>query len=97
MAAYGLGSTRWQAIYRVVIPAAKPGILSGVILGLARAFGEALAVAKMCIRDRYLTKPQPDELVRFGWDPESDLWTQDLARGYEAVCLRQATAGKEQQ
>lgn len=46
---------------------------------------------------RYLTKPQPDELVRFGWDPESDLWTQDLARGYEAVCLRQATAGKEQQ
>lgn len=45
MAAYGLGSTRWQAIYRVVIPAAKPGILSGVILGLARAFGEALAVA----------------------------------------------------
>lgn len=45
MAAYGLGSTRWQTIYRIVIPAAYPGILSGVILGLARAFGEALAVA----------------------------------------------------
>lgn len=44
-AAYGLGSTRWQTIYRVVIPAAGPGIVSGVILGLARAFGEALAVA----------------------------------------------------
>ena len=45
MAAYGLGSTRWQSIYRVVIPAAAPGIFSGIILGLARAFGEALAVA----------------------------------------------------
>ena len=40
-----LGSTRWQSIYKVVIPAAGSGILSGIILGLARAFGEALAVA----------------------------------------------------
>ena len=45
MAAYGLGSTRWQTIYRIVVPAAAPGIISGIILGLARAFGEALAVA----------------------------------------------------
>lgn len=44
-ASYGLGSTRWQLIYRVIIPAATPGILTGVVLGLARAFGEALAVA----------------------------------------------------
>ena len=38
-AAYGLGSTRWQVIYRIVLPAAKSGILTGIILGLARAFG----------------------------------------------------------
>ncbi len=44
-AAFGLGSTRWQVIYKIVLPAAKNGILTGVILGLARAFGEALAVA----------------------------------------------------
>ena len=44
-AAYGLGSTRWQAIWRVMVPAASSGIITGVILGLARAFGEALAVA----------------------------------------------------
>jgi phosphate transport system permease protein len=44
-AAYGLGSTRWQVIRRVLLPAARPGILTGIILGLARAFGEALAVA----------------------------------------------------
>lgn len=41
---YGLGATRWQTIIKVVIPACKSGILTGVVLGVARAFGEALAV-----------------------------------------------------
>lgn len=44
-ASYALGATRWQTIYRVVVPAASNGILSGIVLGLARAFGEALAVS----------------------------------------------------
>ena len=39
--AYGLGSTRWQMIYKVLLPAALPGILTAIVLGLARAFGEA--------------------------------------------------------
>lgn len=43
-ASYGLGATRWQTIKKVIIPASKSGILTGVVLGLARAFGEALAV-----------------------------------------------------
>ena len=43
-ASYGLGATRWQTISKVIIPASKSGILTGVVLGLARAFGEALAV-----------------------------------------------------
>jgi phosphate transport system permease protein len=43
-ASYGLGATRWQTIYRVIIPACKNGILTSIVLGLARAFGEALAV-----------------------------------------------------
>ncbi|WP_234121082.1 phosphate ABC transporter permease subunit PstC [Clostridium hydrogenum] len=43
-ASYGLGATRWQTIYKVIIPASKNGILTGIVLGLARAFGEALAV-----------------------------------------------------
>ena len=43
--AYGLGATRWQVIHQIVMPAAKTSVLTGVILGLARAFGEALAVA----------------------------------------------------
>lgn len=42
--AYGLGSTRWQTIYRVVLRSALPSLGTAVILGLTRAFGEALAV-----------------------------------------------------
>lgn len=45
MGAYGLGCSRWQTIYKVTVPAAKSSIFSAIILGLARAFGEALAVA----------------------------------------------------
>ena len=51
-AAYGLGSTRWQVISRVVVPAAGPGVFTGIILGLARAFGEALAVAMVIGKTR---------------------------------------------
>jgi phosphate transport system permease protein len=39
-ACYALGSTRWQAIHRVVLPMALPGILTGAILSLSRAIGE---------------------------------------------------------
>lgn len=40
-AAYSLGATRWQAIRHHVLPAALPGILTGMILSLSRAIGEA--------------------------------------------------------
>jgi phosphate transport system permease protein len=43
-ASYGLGATRWQTIIKVIVPASKNGIFTGIVLGLARAFGEALAV-----------------------------------------------------
>ncbi|MFZ5650082.1 MAG: phosphate ABC transporter permease subunit PstC, partial [Bacillota bacterium] len=43
-AAYALGSTRWQTIRMVLIPATRSGLITGIVLGLARAFGEALAV-----------------------------------------------------
>lgn len=55
-AAYGLGSTRWQVIRKIIIPAAQPGILTGIILGLARAFGEALAVAMVIGKMRAFPK-----------------------------------------
>lgn len=39
-ACYALGADRWQTIRRVVLPTALPGILTGIILALARAIGE---------------------------------------------------------
>ena len=41
---YGLGCTRWQTVLHVVLPSAMPGIMTAIVLGMARAFGEALAV-----------------------------------------------------
>ena len=41
MAAYGLGSTRWQAIFHVLLPACLPRIMTGIILAAGRGFGEA--------------------------------------------------------
>ncbi|MDR1567287.1 MAG: phosphate ABC transporter permease subunit PstC [Streptococcaceae bacterium] len=43
-ASLGLGATRWQTIWRVLLRAATPGILTAVVFGMARAFGEALAI-----------------------------------------------------
>ena len=40
-AAYALGATKWQTIWYQVLPAALPGIMTGVILSLSRAIGEA--------------------------------------------------------
>lgn len=41
---YALGGTRWQAIYRGVLPSALRGILTGIILAEGRAIGETMAV-----------------------------------------------------
>lgn len=43
-AAEALGATRWQVIYRVLLPTAKSGLLAAVLLGVGRAVGETMAV-----------------------------------------------------
>jgi phosphate transport system permease protein len=43
-ASLGLGATKWQTIYRVVLPASLPGILTGAILGISRAAGETAPI-----------------------------------------------------
>ncbi|MCI7491267.1 MAG: phosphate ABC transporter permease subunit PstC [Lachnobacterium sp.] len=43
-ASLALGATKLQTIFKVVIPAAKSGILTGVVLGVGRALGEAMAI-----------------------------------------------------
>jgi phosphate ABC transporter permease protein PstC len=43
-ASFAMGATQWQTIYKVVVPAAKIGIIDAIILGMGRAIGETLAV-----------------------------------------------------
>ena len=43
-ASLALGATKIQTIFKVVIPSAKSGILTGVVLGIGRALGEAMAI-----------------------------------------------------
>jgi phosphate transport system permease protein len=42
--AYGLGSTTWEVVWKVVLPYTKTGVLGGIMLGLGRALGETMAV-----------------------------------------------------
>ncbi|NOZ29875.1 MAG: phosphate ABC transporter permease subunit PstC [Chloroflexi bacterium] len=43
-ASLAMGATRWQTIWRVVVPAAKSGIVTAIMLGMGRAIGETMAV-----------------------------------------------------
>ena len=43
-ASLAMGATRWQTIWRVTLKAARSGIFTAVVFGMARAFGEALAI-----------------------------------------------------
>lgn len=42
--AYGLGSTTWEVVSKVVLPYTKAGVVGGIMLGLGRALGETMAV-----------------------------------------------------
>jgi phosphate transport system permease protein len=42
--AYGLGSTTWEVVWKVVLPYTKAGVIGGIMLGLGRALGETMAV-----------------------------------------------------
>jgi phosphate ABC transporter permease protein PstC len=43
-ASVAMGATRWQTIYKVLLPSAREGLLIAVILGMGRAIGETMAV-----------------------------------------------------
>jgi len=43
-AAWALGATRWQTIWRVTLPAARSGVLTAIMLGIGRAIGETMTV-----------------------------------------------------
>lgn len=47
MAAYGLGATRWETIFAVILPTASRGVFGGVVLAFGRALGETMALAML--------------------------------------------------
>ena len=56
-ASYGLGATRWQTIWRQVLPAALPGIMTGTILSVSRAIGETAPLIVVGAATFLLTDP----------------------------------------
>ncbi len=78
-AAYALGATKWQTIWHQVLPASLPGILTGVILSLSRAIGEAAPIAVIGVAAHLSFAPgritgisdlvqNPDKLLRAPFD-----------------------------
>jgi phosphate transport system permease protein len=54
-AAYGMGTTRWEAILRVMLPAASTGIFGALVLGFGRALGETMALAMLIGNSNQMT------------------------------------------
>jgi phosphate transport system permease protein len=53
-AAYGLGSTTWEVMWRVVLPFARSGVVGGSMLALGRALGETMAVTFVIGNDHHI-------------------------------------------
>ncbi|MBM7569658.1 phosphate ABC transporter permease PstA [Aquibacillus albus] len=73
-ASIGMGATKWQTIWRIVLPAAVPGILTGSILALSRAIGETApllivgaATAIYTIPDSMLSKYTVMPIQIYSW------------------------------
>lgn len=62
-ASLALGSTEWQTAYRVMLPAAAPGVFAAVLLGIGRAFGETM-IAIMATGNAPLSSFSPLEPAR---------------------------------
>ena len=56
-ASYGMGAGKWTTIWRVVLPVAIPGILTGAILGISRAIGETAPLVVLGIPTLLLKTP----------------------------------------
>ncbi|MBE5966996.1 MAG: phosphate ABC transporter permease subunit PstC [Lachnospiraceae bacterium] len=62
-ASLALGATHIQTIFKVLIPAAKPGIVTAIVLGVGRAIGEAMAIS--LVAGNGVNFPLPFNSVRF--------------------------------
>ncbi|HVA85401.1 MAG TPA: phosphate ABC transporter permease subunit PstC, partial [Candidatus Saccharimonadales bacterium] len=100
VASLALGTTRWQTMRHVVVPASAAGILTAIVLGMTRAAGEALAV-QMVIGNRptmptSITEPMSTLTSQitldmgntvFGEPWNNALWTMSLVLLLISVCF----------
>ncbi|MCG3125957.1 MAG: Phosphate transport system permease protein PstA [Phycisphaerae bacterium] len=85
-AALALGATRWQMIRHHVLPAALPGILTGVILSVSRAIGEAAPLIVIGAAAFIMPGGGVDTASLFGWAR----WLREalLAAGFTALPIQ---------
>ena len=94
LAAYALGATRWQTVRSHVLPAALPGIMTGIILALSRAIGEAAPLIVIGIAAYISFVPEglrsaftalPNQI--YVWSMQPDPEFQNLAAAASIVLL----------
>lgn len=54
-AAYGIGATTWEVVWRIVLPYTRTGVMGGIMLGLGRALGETMAVTFVVGNSHHIT------------------------------------------
>ena len=77
--AYGVGATRWEVVRSHVLPYAAPGIFTGAILSLARAFGETAPLLLVGSVTGYLSTPSGRTPIEIVQGPDTALPTQIFA------------------
>jgi phosphate transport system permease protein len=77
--AYGVGATRWEVVRSHVLPYATPGIFTGAILALARAFGETAPLLLVGAVTGYLSTPSGQTPIAILQGPYTALPTQIFA------------------
>ncbi len=75
-AAYGVGATRWEVVRSHVLPYAAPGMFTGVILAMARAFGETAPLLLVGATTGYLSNPSGRGVMEVLQGPYTSLPTQ---------------------
>jgi phosphate transport system permease protein len=83
-ASFGLGATKWQTVFRSVLPAAMPGVLTGTILGMSRAIGETAPL--IVVGATTFIANDPSLVSRFTVLPiQIYNWTKDPREGFSEI------------
>ncbi len=73
--AFALGADRWQVVSMFLLPAARPGILTGIIVGLSRAIGETAPLVTIGALTFIAFLPPPPVTSEFPWIDFGWLWS----------------------